>query len=142
MVEPGVGSIRVARPSRDLDAGLAFYVDGLGLARMGGFEGHAGYDGAFVGPVGGGAAAPWHLELTRHASGRPEPSPTPEDLLVLYLPAGDVAAAKARLAAAGYAAVEHENPYWSSVGAVVVPDPDGYLLVLCPVEAGPYAGGR
>lgn len=128
----------MARPSRDLAACLAFYVDALGLERLGGFEGHSGYDGVFVGLTG----ADWHLELTSHVSGRPEPSPTREDLLVLYLPAGDVVAAKARLAGAGHPAVEHENPYWSTVGAVVVPDPDGYLLVLCPAGAGPYADGR
>jgi catechol 2,3-dioxygenase-like lactoylglutathione lyase family enzyme len=120
----------VARPSRDLAAGAAFYVDALGWARLGGFQGHAGYDGVFLGPRGGA----WHLELTRHRSGQPEPHPTAEDLLVVYLPAGEVIEAAARLAQAGYPAIPHENPYWSRVGAIVVPDPDGYLLVLCPAD--------
>jgi len=142
MAGPSGASIRVARPTRDLHACVEFYVDAVGLERLGGFEGHAGYDGIFVGPAGGLAGAPWHLEFTRHGSGGPEPRPTHEDLLVLYLPASELAAAQGRLARAGYGAVQHDNPYWSSVGAVVVPDPDGYLLVLCPAAQRPYADRR
>ncbi len=123
--------VRVARPSRDLAAALAFYVDVLGLEQLGGFAGHVGYDGVFVGPSG----ADWHVELTRHESGSPAPTPTDEDLIVLYLPSEEVASAAARLALAGHAAQHHHNPYWARAGAVVVRDPDGYLLVLCP-EAG------
>lgn len=77
---------------------VAFYVDGLGLARLGGFQGHAGYDGVFVGLPG----TPYHLEFTHHVDGSP----------------GDVPTA--------------ENPYWEGIGAVTVPDPDGWRVVLAP----------
>lgn len=124
-------SMRVARPVQAIGASLEFYVEILGLEHLGGFHDHEGYDGAFVGVTG----ADWHVELTSHSTGSPPPSPTDEDLLVLYLSLGDVAAAAGRLAAAGSPPLRHANPYWASVGAVVVRDPDRYLLVLCPNDA-------
>jgi catechol 2,3-dioxygenase-like lactoylglutathione lyase family enzyme len=120
--------MRIARPVPALGASLRFYVEILGLEHLGGFNDHDGYDGAFVGVSG----ADWHLEFTSHSGGSPRPNPTDEDLLVLYLSHEDLAAAAARLADAGSLPLRHENPYWASVGAVVVRDPDQYLLVLCP----------
>jgi catechol 2,3-dioxygenase-like lactoylglutathione lyase family enzyme len=116
---------------RAIGASLRFYVEILGLEHLGGFADHDGYDGAFVGMNG----ADWHLEFTSSASGSPQPTPTDEDLLVLYLSKEELAATAGRLADAGSHALHHDNPYWASVGAVVVRDPDHYLLVLCPEEA-------
>src|SRR5260370_14155288 len=110
--------MRIARPVRAIAASLHFYVEVLGLEHLGGFHDHDGYDGAFVGVTG----ADWHIELTRHSSGLPRPTPTDEDLLVLYLSSGDVAAAAARLERAGSPPLHHANPYWGIVGAVVVRD--------------------
>ena len=45
-------TLRVARPSDDLDALLRFYRDGLGLELLGGFEGHDGFDGVMLGHPG------------------------------------------------------------------------------------------
>lgn len=123
-----VRTFRVARPTADLVAITAFYSDLVGLARLGGFVGHDGYDGAFIGPVGGG----WHVEFTRHESGHPAPTPTDEDLLVLYLEAADVTAVSTRLTAAGHPPIAHPNPYWAGAGALAHRDPDGYVLMLCP----------
>jgi catechol 2,3-dioxygenase-like lactoylglutathione lyase family enzyme len=120
--------MRVARPVSQISASLRFYVDILGLDRLGGFSGHSGYDGAFVGRTG----SDWHIEFTRHESGMPEPSPTEEDLLVFYLPADQLEAAVTSLTEAGVGLVGHENPYWANAGAVICRDPDGYLVVLCP----------
>lgn len=65
--------VRIARPTDRLEAVTAFYVDGLGLPRLGGFEGHDGYDGVFIGLPG----TPYHLELTparrRQPRGRAQP---------------------------------------------------------------------
>ena len=44
-----VHQVRVARPTDRVDEVVALYVDGLGLARLGAFEGPAGYDGVLVG---------------------------------------------------------------------------------------------
>lgn len=123
-----ITDMRVARPSTDLQRSLQFYVEALGLERLGGFEDHSGYDGAFVGLKG----AQWHIEFTIHSSGHPKPSPTDEDLLVLYLAQPIIHETIARLNEFGYATLEHANPYWGSVGAAIFSDPDGYLLVLCP----------
>jgi catechol 2,3-dioxygenase-like lactoylglutathione lyase family enzyme len=128
-VNMSVHQVRVARPTDRLEAVAAFYVDGLGLARLGGFEGHAGYDGVFVGLPG----TPYHLEFTHHADGSPGDVPTVENLLVLYLGTADaVQASVARLGALGHTPVEAENPYWEAIGAVTIPDPDGWRVVLAP----------
>jgi catechol 2,3-dioxygenase-like lactoylglutathione lyase family enzyme len=123
--------MRVARPVSEISASLRFYVDLLGLEHLGGFAGHSGYDGAFVGSEG----SDWHLEFTSHVSGRPIPNPTEEDLLVLYVSEDQLQATTAALAEGGITPAEHENPFWASAGAVVFPDPDGYLVILCPSPA-------
>ena len=75
-------TLRVARPTDDLDALLPFYRDGLGFEVLDRFEGHEGFDGVMLGHHG----APYHLEFTRargHTAGR---APTRDNLLVLYIP--------------------------------------------------------
>ena len=74
--------LRVARPTDDIDALLPFYEQGVGLTVLYRFEDHDGFDGVMLGH----GKAPWHLEFTRargHTAGR---APTPDNLLVLYLP--------------------------------------------------------
>jgi catechol 2,3-dioxygenase-like lactoylglutathione lyase family enzyme len=124
-----VHQVRIARPTDRLEEVIAFYVEGLGLTRLGGFTGHDGYDGAFLGLPG----APYHLELTRHRDGSPGDAPSAENLLVLYLGSADaVNAARDRLLRHGHRPIEADNPYWARVGAVTVPDPDGWRVVLVP----------
>ncbi len=124
-----VSQVRIARPTDRLDAVASFYVDGLGLPRLGGFEDHDGFDGVFVGLPG----TPYHLELTRHRDGSPGEAPSAENLLVLYLGTAEaVEAARDRLLAHGHEAVAADNPYWARIGAVTVPDPDGWRVVLVP----------
>ena len=123
---PVIAQVRIARPTDQLEQVVHFYRDGLGLPMLGGFEGHAGYDGVMIGLPG----PDRHLELTHHAKPIPRSTPGPEDLLVLYYP--DVAerdAVVARLASLGFAPVAPENPYWIDK-AVTVPDPDGFRVVL------------
>lgn len=121
--------VRIARPTDRIEAVAAFYVGGLGLPRLGGFEGHDGYDGVFVGLPG----TPYHLELTRHRDGSPGDAPSAENLLVLYLGSVEaVDAARDRLSRHGHVPVAADNPYWERVGAVTVPDPDGWRVVLVP----------
>jgi catechol 2,3-dioxygenase-like lactoylglutathione lyase family enzyme len=121
-----VPTLRVARPSDDLEALLGFYRDGLGLEVLDRFEDHDGFDGVMLGQVG----APYHLEFTRargHGAGR---APTKDNLLVFYLPDAEAwRAAVTRMRAAGYAPVPALNPYWDRSG-VTFEDPDGYRVVL------------
>jgi catechol 2,3-dioxygenase-like lactoylglutathione lyase family enzyme len=124
-----VERVRVARPTDRLDEVVRFYRDGLGLPELGRFEGHADYEGVFLGLPG----EEHHLEFTSHANGSPCPAPSRDNLLVLYLAdRAAVEAASARLERLGYPPVEAENPYWPGVGAVTVEDPDGWRVVLVP----------
>lgn len=122
----GIAQVRFARATPRLDRVVQFYRDGLGLPVLGGFEGHAGYDGVMLGLPGAGR----HLEFTAEPAGQPLPQPHPESLLVLYY---DTAAERDRVAARlerlGYGAVPPANPYWLGK-ALTVPDPDGFRVVL------------
>lgn len=118
--------LRVARPSDDLEALLRFYEQGLGLAVLYRFRDHDGFDGVMLGREG----APYHFEFTRahgHAAGR---APTPDNLLVFYLPdADDWNAAVRRMQDAGFDPVPSFNPYWDRDG-MTFEDTDGYRIVL------------
>jgi catechol 2,3-dioxygenase-like lactoylglutathione lyase family enzyme len=121
--------VRIARPTDQLDAIVAFYRDALGLRELGRFAGHAGYDGVLIGLPG----REYHLEFTTHAAGSPGRAPSDDNLLVLYVgdDAGrDVVAAGLR--AAGHEPVAAANPYWEAAGALTFADPDGWRVVLVP----------
>ncbi|MFF2077235.1 VOC family protein [Kitasatospora sp. NPDC058162] len=120
--------VRVARPSRDLAAAERFYVDGLGLdvlwrtaERVPGE-----HDLVMVGPKGGA----WHFELTHDPEHPLEPTPTVDDLFVVYLGSPVDQPLIDRLVEAGGTRVPAHNPYWDEHGATIA-DPDGYRLVLC-----------
>jgi len=105
---------------------VKFYVDGIGLKRIGGFQGHEGYDGEMLGLPG----IQYHLEFTQHENGSPCPAPTKDNLLVFYIPDSDVVCQiTERLRKMGYPLVTPENPYWETDG-VTVEDPDGWRVVL------------
>lgn len=119
-------TLRVARATNHLADVVRFYEHGLGLARLGAFEDHEGFDGVILGAPG----APYHFEFTRHhrlAAGR---APTPDNLLVFYFDEpGTWHLAVNRMIAAGYAPVPSFNPYWDRDGRTFE-DPDGYRVVL------------
>ena len=118
--------LRVARPTDNLAALRRFYCDGLGLRQLAAFTAHNGFDGLVLGHP----QAPYHLEFTHqpgHVVGR---APTPDNLLVFYLPdAAAWQAAVQRMATAGFAPVPAGNPYWEAQGCTFE-DPDGYRVVL------------
>ena len=58
------------------------YARGLGLEEIGRFDDHEGFDGLMLGLRG----ADFHLEFTCCRTHPIQPSPTPEDLLVFYVP--------------------------------------------------------
>jgi catechol 2,3-dioxygenase-like lactoylglutathione lyase family enzyme len=119
-------TLRVARPTDDLEALLPFYRDGLGLTVLYRFEDHDGFDGVMLGA----AEAPYHFEFTRahgHSAGR---APTRDHLLVFYIPGPeDWRRAVARMRGAGFEPVASFNPYWDQQG-LTFEDPDGYRVVL------------
>ena len=119
-------TLRIARPSDDLEALLPFYRDGLGMDILYRFTDHDGFDGVML----GGKGAPWHLEFTRAHGHRAGKAPTQDSLLVFYIPDAEAhAAAVVRMRAAGFAPVTSFNPYWD-VDGVTFEDPDGYRVVI------------
>jgi catechol 2,3-dioxygenase-like lactoylglutathione lyase family enzyme len=123
--------LRVARPSRDLQAAERFWVGGLGLSVL--YRAGSSAEGGHPPPTspfplhGGWPGAAWHLELV----GDPAAPATPaeEDLLVLYLDGEADKDLVRRLIQAGGTRVPARNPYWDRWG-VTIADPDGYRLVL------------
>jgi catechol 2,3-dioxygenase-like lactoylglutathione lyase family enzyme len=118
--------LRVARPTNDLASVIRFYRDGLGLQELFRFDGHDGFDGVMLGQPGDA----YHFEFTHahgHDAGR---APTPDNLVVFYLPdRGGWEAAVQRMKNHGYAPVLSFNPYWDRQ-AVTFEDCDGYRVVL------------
>lgn len=122
----GTAHLRIARPTDQLAAVVAFYRDGLGFEVLSQFEDHDGFDGVMLGRMG----AAYHLEFTRKVGHTVGGAPTRDNLLVFYLP--DEAAwraAVARMERNGHAPVAAFNPYWDAKGKTFA-DPDGYRVVL------------
>ncbi|HEX7373634.1 MAG TPA: VOC family protein [Steroidobacteraceae bacterium] len=118
--------LRIARPVSDLARAESMYVQGLGYEVLGRFQDHAGFDGVMLGDPGG----DHHLEFTYARRHPLMPTPTVEDLLVLYVASHEEwQAACARMSAAGFKHVPAFNPYWDERGQTFE-DPDGYRVVL------------
>lgn len=119
-------TVRIARPSDDLEALLPFYQNGLGLDLLYRFRNHDGFDGIMLGRPGW----PYHFEFTQkrgHTAGR---APTQDNLTVFYLPDPEAwKAAVERMRTAGFEPSPAFNPYWDRDG-FTFEDPDGYRIVL------------
>ena len=119
-------TLRVARPTDQLEELLCFYRDGLGLDVLASFDNHEGFDGVMLGRPG----APYHFEFTHHRGQTVGRAPTQDNLLVFYLPDPEQwQAALARMQAHGFSPVPSYNPYWDTLGKTFE-DPDGYRVVL------------
>src|SRR5215831_13604445 len=119
--------IRIARPTRDLAAAVAFYAQLLGFPVLARFDDHDGYSGVVLGLP----DASRQLELVFNAD--TAPAPTAEDQLVLYVSSEErVVELADRIRASGLEPSVSPNPYWARTGAVCFVDPDGYWLVLSP----------
>ena len=118
--------LRVARPVSDLDRSVEMYCAGLGFSVLGSFREHNGFDGTMVGEPG----AEVHFEFGVCRAHPIEPSPTPEDLVVLYVQESSKWAERcSALVAVGFREVQPLNPYWRERGRTFE-DPDGYRVVL------------
>lgn len=122
-------SIRIARPSSDLEATERFWVNGLGLDVLWRTDDDDLEAGEHRLVMVGFPGAAWHLELVDDPETAARFQPSEEDLLVIYLGAEIEEDLKARLTAAGGRQVASRNPYWDTWGVTFV-DPDGYRLVL------------
>ncbi|MBR7552572.1 VOC family protein [Allobacillus sp. GCM10007491] len=118
--------VRIARPTDKFEEIIDFYQNGLGLKRIGEFQGHRGYEGVIFGLP----EVNYHLEFTRHVDGSPCPAPTKDNLLVFYITdKSEINHVAHRLEKMGYPEVDPENEYWKEKG-VTIEDPDGWRIVL------------
>lgn len=124
----GQAHVRIARPSRGLAAAERFWTGGLGLTVLYRHEGD-GTPGDHALLMAGWPDAAWHLELVHDPGAPVVPTPTAEDLLVVYLAGPVPDDLVARLERHGGRRVAAHNPYWDRWG-VTLEDPDGYRLVL------------
>lgn len=118
--------LRVARPTDQLDRLIEFYSKVLGFTLLGRFQDHAGVDGAMLGH----SAANYHLEFTTNCDQPAGTAPSPEHLLVFYLPSEpDWQRTIDHIESFGVAAVQSSNPYWDQRGRTYE-DPDRYRIVI------------
>lgn len=118
--------LRIARPVSSLARSVAMYRAGLGLQEIGRFDNHDGFDGVMLGRPGLG----YHFEFTFCRTHPVAPAPTPEDLIVFYLPDAHAWRETCRsMREAGFVEVAPFNPYWQQRGRTFQ-DPDGYRVVL------------
>lgn len=119
-------TLRVARPSGDLNALAGYYRGVLDCAELDRFEAHDGFDGIMPGLPG----TLYHLEFTCASEPAISGVPSPDNLLVFYLPNhGDRRDTVARMKRAGYQPVKSFNPYWNRCRGTFE-DPDGCRVVL------------
>jgi len=118
--------LRVARPTDKLDLVAEIYQEGLGLAVLGEFRDHNGFDGIILGRADGS----YQHEITHHHGHTVGRAPTQDNLLVFYhQDRADWQVACARMAGAGFLTVGSYNPYWDQHGRTFE-DPDGYRVVI------------
>lgn len=118
--------LRIARPVRDLARSTNLYCQGLGLRILGGFKDSDGFDGVMLGIPDAG----YHFEFTYCRTHPMAPSPTVEDVIVLYIPVKTEWEARcASMCTAGFVQVPSFNSYWDLRGCTYE-DPDGYRVVL------------
>jgi len=118
--------MRVARPVTDIARAGAMYCEGLGLKVIASFQDHKGFDGIMLGADG----VDFHFEFTHCKTHPVEPRPTPEDLLVFYVPdSNEWKAVCDRMVKVGFSPVRSFNPYWDADGRTFQ-DSDGYRVVV------------
>jgi catechol 2,3-dioxygenase-like lactoylglutathione lyase family enzyme len=117
---------RIARPVSDIARAVEMYTRGLGLNEVGRFHNHNGFDGVMLEEAGRG----FHFEFTHCRTNPIKPSPTPEDLVVFYVPSADSWRARCEaMLKAGFEEVASFNPYWEERGRTFE-DPDSYRVVI------------
>ena len=117
--------LRIARHTTNIDVIQQFYVQFLGLERLGEFHGHDGYDGIFIGH----SDLDWHLEFTvsDHA---PDHKPDDDDLLVFYIEdKNEFNSIVSRGIDLQFDKLNTRNPYWDLKGNTYE-DPDGFRVVI------------
>ncbi len=118
--------IRIARPCSSIAAVKDFYCRVLQFQVIGHFKDHEGFDGVMLGHPG----QPYHLEFTIHKDHPQRPAPTPEDLLVFYIPeTARFQQIVKQIESQNVKPVKSLNPYWDIKGRTYE-GPDGYRFII------------
>lgn len=119
-------TIRLARPTSDLDKISQMYCDGLGWEVLGHFENHDHFSGVMIGK----SELDYHIEFTQEDGADFAATPTAEDLLVFYIAETDEWESRClAMKRAGFKEVPPHNPYWDKKGMTFI-DFDGYRIVI------------
>lgn len=118
-------TFRYARHTSNLKAIEKFYLEIVGLEKLGGFENHSSYDGIFLGDP----KENWHLEFTS-SDESPAHQFDEDDALVFYLESlEDFENLKGRIKHNLIALEIPKNPYWRENG-LQISDPDGFKVIF------------
>lgn len=121
--------LRIARHTENIQNVTDFYIDILGLERIGGFEHHAGYDGIFVGKQ----VSDWHLEFTTSAE-KPSHYFDEDDIIVFYPSTKAVFEAIIdRIRKRNIETLKAKNPYWNENG-ILIKDFDKHNVIISPLK--------
>ncbi len=116
---------RYARHTTNLLQLEKFYIEVIGLQKLGGFENHAQYDGIFLGLPNVG----WHLEFTTSPD-KPLSKFDDDDALVFYVHSKmELNAIKRKLATKNIQLEKPKNPYWVENG-IMISDPDKFKIIF------------
>ena len=119
-------TLRVARPTDQLQSIAEMYERGLGLSVLATFTDHDGFDGVILGRE----SEPYHLEFTTKKGQLFGRAPSEDHLLVFYIAdEREWDATCGEMLRAGFRRVESANPYWELHGRTFE-DLDGYRVVL------------
>lgn len=121
---------RIARHTNDLKKVHEFYVDILGLEKIGGFVNHNGYDGIFIGRTG----LNWHLEFTK-SNVVPDHVFDEDDILVFYPETkSEYQKILNKIECNGIKILPSKNPYWNENG-ILIKDFDNHNVIISPLKA-------
>lgn len=123
---PKDSTLRVTRPTDNLNKITQMYIEGLGFNLLGCFENHNGFDGSIIGHENHG----YHLEFTHHKDALVGKAPTQDNLLVFYFSEPEVwETCCSQMLKSGFTLVASYNEYWDVLGKTFE-DLDGYRVVL------------
>jgi catechol 2,3-dioxygenase-like lactoylglutathione lyase family enzyme len=123
-------TFRFARHTNNLEKIVTFYVNILGFERLGGFQDHNNYDGAFIGK----ADLDWHFEFTE-SNDKANHHFDEDDAIVLY--PSTILEYNIMLDSVSknnITIITAKNPYWNENGKMFL-DPDGFRIVISPLRA-------
>jgi len=116
---------RSARHTNYLHALENFYVNVIGLTKLGSFDNHDGYNGIFLGKEN----QDWHLEFTE-TDEIVSHNFHPDDILVFYFQTkSEYNEILDNIKSHSIERITPQNPYWKENGIMIL-DPDGCPVVV------------